>query len=218
MLKALLFDLDGTLSETDSIHFLTWADAMEPHGVALDWEVVYGERISGHPNPDIAAEFLPSLSEEERRAVIEAKETDFNERATSLEPLPGLLDFVADARNRGLRLALVTNAPRENVSAILRAIGFEDAFEAEILAEEVGAGKPDPAPYRAALERLGVAADETVAFEDSASGIASALGAGVPTVGIASTQKVERLEALGVELVVRDFADPRLEAFIEGRT
>ena len=217
MLKALLFDLDGTLSETDSIHFLTWADAMEPHGVALDREI-YGERISGHSNPDIAAEFLPALSEEERRAVIEAKERDFNGRATSLEPLPGLLDFVAAARDRGLRLALVTNAPRENADAILRAVALEDAFEAEILSEDVGAGKPDPAPYRAALERLGVAAEEAVAFEDSASGITSALGAGIPTVGIASTQKVEKLGALGVELVVRDFTDPRLAAFLEGRT
>lgn len=216
MLKALLFDLDGTLSETDSIHFLTWADAMKPHGVTLDREV-YGERISGHPNPGIAAEFLPSLSEEERQTVIDAKERDFNGRATSLEPLPGLLNFVAGARDRGLRLALVTNAPRENATAILRAIGFEEAFEAEILSEEVGAGKPDPAPYEVALERLGVAAAETVAFEDSASGIASALGAGIPTVGIASTQKFERLEALGVELVVHDFTDPKLAAFIEGR-
>ena len=217
MLKALLFDLDGTLSETDSIHFLTWADAMKSHGVALNREV-YGERISGHANPAIVADFLPSLSEEERRAVVEAKERDFNGRAISLEPLPGLLDFVADTRDRDLRLALVTNAPRENATAILRAIALEDAFEAEILSEDVGAGKPDPAPYRAALERLGVAADEAVAFEDSASGIASALGAGIPTVGIASTQEVEKLEALGVELVVRDFTDPRLAAFLEGRT
>ena len=216
MLKALLFDLDGTLSETDSIHFLTWADAMKPHGVTLNREV-YGERVSGHENPAIVADFLPSLSEEERRAVVEAKERDFNGRATSLEPLPGLLDFVAAARDGGLRLALVTNAPRENAAAILRAVALEDAFEAEILSEDVGAGKPDPAPYRAALERLGVAADEAVAFEDSASGIASALAAGVPTVGIASTQPVEKLEALGVELVVHDFTDPRLSAFIEER-
>ncbi len=63
-----------------------------------------------------------------------------------------------------------------------------------------------------------MAADEAVAFEDSASGIASALGAGIPTVGIASTQEVEKLEALGVELVVRDFTDPRLATFLEGRT
>ena len=217
MLKALFFDLDGTLSETDSIHFLTWADAMKPHGVALDWEV-YGERISGHANPDIVADFLPSLSEEERRAVVEAKESDFNGRATSLKPLPGLPEFVAYARSKGLRLALVTNAPGENATAILRAVALEDAFEAEILSEDVGVGKPDPAPYRAALERLGVAADEAVAFEDSASGIASALGAGIPTVGVASTQKAERLQALGVELAVPDFADPRLAAFLEART
>lgn len=216
MLEALLFDLDGTLAESDPVHFLTWAKAFEPHGVTLD-RAVYGERISGRSNPDIAADFLPSLSEEERLAVVEAKETDFNERAVALEPLPGLLDFVAAARKRGLRLGLVTNAPRENADAILRAIGLEGAFDATVLSEEVGVGKPDPAPYRAALERLGVAAEGAVAFEDSPAGIASSVGAGVPTVGIASTQEPEKLESLGVELVVRDFADPRLAAFIADR-
>ena len=113
--------------------------------------------------------------------------------------------------------ALVTNAPRENVLAVLRALGLLSAFEPVILADEVDAGKPDPAPYHAALEALGVSADEAVAFEDSPSGIAASTAAGIPTVGIASTQRAEDLADLGVELVARDFTDPKLEAFIEER-
>ena len=56
MPEALLFDLDGTLSETDSLHFPTWADAMLTRGVEVDWEM-YGERIGGRPNPEIVADF-----------------------------------------------------------------------------------------------------------------------------------------------------------------
>ncbi len=113
-------------------------------------------------------------------------------------------------------ISLVTNAPKENVFTVLRVLELEDAFEPVILAEEVGVGKPDPAPYNAALKALGVSADEAVAFEDSPSGIASSVTAGIPTVGIVSTQEPEELEGPGVELIVRDFTDRKLIALVEG--
>ena len=214
MLRALLFDLDGTLAETDSVHHPTWADLLKPHGYSVDW-TFFQERLSGRLNPDIVAELLPDLSEEEGRAMIEAKEADFRERAAALEPLPGLLDFIGQAKKRGLKTALVTNAPRENVLAVLRALCLDEVFEPVILADEVGVGKPDPAPYLAALDALGVEAGETLAFEDSPSGIASSIAAGIPTVGVASTHDPGKLERLGVVLVVHDFSDPELEAFVE---
>ncbi len=216
MLKALLFDLDGTLSETDSVHHPTWAKLLKPHGYDVDW-AFYQERISGRLNPDIVAEFLPGLSEEEGRAMIEAKEADFRERACELEPLPGLVEFIERGKGRGLEVALVTNAPKENVLAVLRALGLDEAFETMILADDVGIGKPHPAPYRAALDALGIAAGETLAFEDSPSGIASSVGAGIPTVGVASTHDPGKLGRLGVDLVVHDFTDPELEVFVGGR-
>lgn len=216
MLKALLFDLDGTLSETDSVHHPTWAELLKPHGYDVDW-AFYQERISGRLNPDIVAEFLPGLSKEEGRAMIEAKEADFRERAGELEPLPGLVEFIERGKGRGLEIALVTNAPKENVLAVLRALGLDEAFETMILADDVGIGKPDPAPYRAALDALGIPAGETLAFEDSPSGIASSVGAGIPTVGVASTHDPGKLGRLGVDLVVHDFTDPELEAFVGGR-
>ena len=216
MLKALLFDLDGTLAETDSVHHPTWADLLKPHGYDIDW-AFYQERISGRLNPDIVAELLPDLSDEEGRAMIEEKEADFRERAVALEPLPGLVDFIGMGKGLGLEVALVTNAPKENVLAVLRALGLDEAFETVILADDVGIGKPDPAPYRAALSGLGVSAGESLAFEDSPSGIASSIGAGIPTVGVASTHDPEKLGRLGVDLVVHDFTAPELVALVRGR-
>ena len=216
MLRALLFDLDGTLAETDSVHHPTWAELLKPHGYDVDW-AFYQERISGRLNPDIVAEFLPDLSEEEGRAMIEAKEADFRERAAGLEPLPGLVSFIGRGRDRGLEIALVTNAPKENVLAVLGALGLDEAFDPVVLADEVGVGKPDPAPYLAALDALGVRAGETLAFEDSPSGIAASVAAGIPTVGVASTHDPAGLERLGVDLVVRDFTDPKLGALVEAR-
>jgi HAD superfamily hydrolase (TIGR01509 family) len=211
--RALLFDLDGTLAETDSLHLPTWVDALEPYGVDID-EEFYRERISGRSTGEIVGDLLPDLSEEEGASIGDAKEASFRERAAGLEPLPGLLDFVQKGKRRGMRMALVTNAPKENVGAILPALKLQDYFQTVVLAAEVGAVKPDPAPYEAALERTGVSADEALAFEDSVSGIASSVAAGIPTVGISSTQDPEKLRRAGAFIVARDFTDPGLRALI----
>lgn len=207
--RALLFDLDGTLAETDSLHLPTWLDVLRPHGVEVD-EAFYKENISGRSNGEIVKDLLPDLSTEEGRDIADAKEASFRELARELEPLPGLLDFLKGARERGLKTALVTNAPEENVEAILLALKLEEFFDEVVLSDEVGPVKPDPAPYRAALERLGVSPDEAIAFEDSTSGLSSSVGAGIPTVGIASTQEPEKLRRAGAFMAAKDFTDPEL--------
>lgn len=216
MLEALLFDLDGTLAETDSVHFPAWAEILRPHGYEVDW-AFYQKNISGRLNPDIVAEFLPQLPEEEGQRIIEEKEADFRRRTAGLDPLPGLREFVARAREAGLRTALVTNAPRENTLAVLRALDLDNIFDPIVLAEDVGAGKPDPAPYRAALESLGLAPEQALAFEDSPSGITAAVKAGIPTVGIASTHDPESLRSHGAFTVVPDFTAPEMGSLLDRR-
>jgi HAD superfamily hydrolase (TIGR01509 family) len=207
--RALLFDLDGTLAETDSLHLPTWVEVLRPYGIGVD-EVFYRESISGRSTSEIVEELLPDLSSEEGRELADAKEASFRERAQMLEPLPGLLAFIKEAKNRSLSLALVTNAPEENVEAILLALELGEFFDEVVLSENVGHVKPNPAPYRAALDKLGVVPEEALAFEDSTSGIASAVGTDIPTVGIASTQEPKTLEVAGAFMIARDFTDPRL--------
>ena len=214
MYRALLFDLDGTLAETDSLHLPTWVDVLRPYGIEVD-EAFYKENISGRSTGEIVRELLPDFPKDEGREIGEAKEANFRERAGELEPLPGLLDFLRKATERGLKTALVTNAPEENVEAILLALELGEYFDKLVLSDEVGRVKPDPEPYRVALDRLGVSPEEAVAFEDSTSGISSAVGAGVPTVGIASAQDPETLRRAGVFMVAKDFTDPELHEFLE---
>jgi HAD superfamily hydrolase (TIGR01509 family) len=212
--RALLFDLDGTLAETDSLHLPTWVDVLHPYGIEVD-EEFYRKRISGRSNSKIVRDLLPDLSTEEGQSLADAKEASFRERAGELEPLPGLLEFLREGRRSGRRLVLVTNAPEENVETILLALELGEFFDEVVLSDEVGPVKPDPAPYRAALERLGLVPEEALAFEDSTSGIASAVGSGVPTVGIASTQTPETLEEAGAFMVAEDFTDPELRRLLE---
>jgi HAD superfamily hydrolase (TIGR01509 family) len=212
--RALLFDLDGTLAETDSLHLPTWVDVLRPYGIEID-EEFYRERISGRSNSKIVEDLLPDLSAEEGRDLADAKEASFRERADELEPLPGLLNFMREVKDRGLSLALVTNAPEENAQTMLLALELREFFDEVVLSDEVGPVKPDPAPYRAALDKLGVAPEEALAFEDSTSGIASSVGVGIPTVGIASTQAPETLEDAGAFIVAADFADPELRRLLD---
>jgi HAD superfamily hydrolase (TIGR01509 family) len=212
--RALLFDLDGTLAETDSVHLPTWVDVLEPYGVEVD-EEFYKESISGRNTGEILRILLPDLTDEENRSIGEAKEASFRERASELEPLPGLVDFVELGRKQGMWIALVTNAPVENVEAILLALELQDLFDTVVLADEVEAVKPDPAPYRAALEKTGVPPEGALAFEDSVSGISSSVAAGIPTVGITSSQTPEKLCEAGAFMTARDFTDPKLRALIE---
>jgi HAD superfamily hydrolase (TIGR01509 family) len=214
--RALLFDLDGTLAETDSLHLPTWVDTLEPYGVEVD-EEFYRDRISGRSTGEIVRELLPHLTAEENRLVGDAKEASFRDRAVELESLPGLIDFVERGRTSGMKIALVTNAPEENVEAILLALELRDYFDMVVLADEVEAVKPDPAPYRAALKKAGVPAEEALAFEDSISGISSSVAAGIPTVGIASSQDPERLLEAGAFMTAEDFTDEQLWAMIDPR-
>ena len=214
MYRALLFDLDGTLAETDSQHLPTWVDTLEPYGVEVD-EEFYRNRISGRSTGDVVRALLPDLTDEQGSSIGEAKEASFRERASELEPLPGLIDFVERGRERGMQIALVTNAPEENVEAILLALKLRDFFDAVVLADDVEAVKPDPAPYRAALKKTNVPPEEALAFEDSVSGISSSVAAGIPTVGIASSQDPERLLRAGAFTTAEDFTDPQLLALIE---
>jgi HAD superfamily hydrolase (TIGR01509 family) len=212
--RALLFDLDGTLAETDSLHLPTWVDALQPYGVQID-EEFYRDRISGRNTAEIVADLLPDLTDEQGRSLGNAKEASFRERATELEPLPGLVDFVERGKERAMKIVLVTNAPEENVEAILFALKIRDLFDTVVLADEVEAVKPDPAPYRAALEKTGIPAERALAFEDSVSGISSSVAAGIPTVGIASSQDPRRLRRAGAFTTANDFTDPQIRDLIE---
>ena len=100
---------------------------------------------------------------------------------------------------------MVTNAPKENARHVLEALGLRPPLL--VLAEEVGRGKPDPLPYQLALRRLGVAPEEALAFEDSPSGVRSAVGAGIPTYGLLTGHEAEALIREGASGVIRNFTE-----------
>jgi HAD superfamily hydrolase (TIGR01509 family) len=207
--RALLFDLDGTLVDSDPMHERTWAALLKSYGIAVD-AALYRTRFSGRLNPEIVAEFLPQLDRAANLALCEEKESLFRRLTPRLEPLPGVTDVIARARRQGVKTAVVTNAPRVNVDHMLGALDLAHGWDTQVVADEIGIGKPDPGPYREALRRFGLAPEEAIAFEDSASGVRAASGAGIHTVGLLTSHSETELRAAGARTIARDFTDPAL--------
>lgn len=208
-LAAILYDLDGTIAHTDPVHFQAWAEALHRFDIAID-ETFYKQRMTGKLNPAIVADLLPHLTLEEGVALAEQKEARFRELATHLPAMAGLHDVIAWASAHDLKQAVVTNAPRANVQFMLELLELDQTFDRVILAEDLRVGKPDPVPYQFALDAFGLDASAAIAFEDSPSGVRSAVAAQIATVGIASSQTPADLYAVGAALVVPDFAAPVL--------
>lgn len=214
---ALLFDIDGTLADTDPVHLQAFNTILGPFGHVVD-EQLYARDIQGHANVDIAARFLPDLSRDEGMAILDGKEALFRDLAqTALHAVPGLLDLLDMADAIGLPMAAVTNAPRANADMILGGLGIRDRFKALVIGAELPHGKPHPLPYLEGLRLLGADAANAVAFEDSRTGITSATAAGIATVGIRTTLRHEDMIAAGATLSADCYDDPELHAFIASR-
>ena len=209
MLTAILFDLDGTLVNTDPLHYQTWQEILRDYGLEID-QTFYKARISGRLNPIIVQDLLPQLSLEAGQQLADNKEARFREMGLSLTPLAGLLDLLAWIDTHGLKKAVVTNAPRENVNFVLEVLKLADSFDKVVLAEEATAGKPDPASYQLVLSQLGISPKDAIAFEDSPSGIHAAVGAGIYTIGVASTHDPKHLLEAGATIAIPDFTAKQL--------
>ena len=208
-LHALIFDMDGTLIDTDNHHFDAYVRVFAELGRSLGRDE-YDTRMAGRPNLEILRDYFPEADDTYRRELMNRKEALFRESDVAWEPLAGLSELLAWAQKQGLRQALVTSAPRENATFLLQAVALTGALEPEVYADELPRGKPDPLPYTTALELLGVTPEQALVFEDSASGVKSGVGAGILTVGMATTQRPEVLKAAGATLVIQDFTDPAL--------
>jgi HAD superfamily hydrolase (TIGR01509 family) len=214
MLSAILFDLDGTLVNTDPLHFAIWRDLLAPFKLDIDRNF-YQHYISGRTNEEILQDILPQLSFQEASQFALDKEVRFRKLARELQPMPGLEPMLAWTETNKLKKAVVTNAPRDNAIHMLAVLQLTSAFPLVILAEDAPPGKPDPAPYQLALSRLEVENKKAIAFEDSPSGIRAAVGAGIFTIGVASTHPPESLVEAGATMVIKDFTSDNLWQFID---
>jgi HAD superfamily hydrolase (TIGR01509 family) len=201
-MRAVIFDLDGVVADSIDADFGAWKRLFAEHGKDIAFSTY--KEFSGMHGREIAVRYLgiapPDAMDAERR-----KESYVLERVGEIRTPPGLREFLADLRRADIRIALATAAGREKAEAVTRALDVRDFFEAVVASEDTGKGKPDPAPFLLAAEKLGVPPHECVVIEDAPNGIAAATRAGMASVGITTTHTKEELA--GASKVIASFRE-----------
>jgi HAD superfamily hydrolase (TIGR01509 family) len=219
MIKALVFDFDGLILETETPDFEAWADIYREHGHELPRER-WVENIGASAWPFDALEHLASLvlhtAPFDREAVRARQEARKVELVAALEMMAGVRDYLRDARRLGLKVALASSASEAYISAHLDRLAVRNAFDVVVCRDHVARGKPFPDLYLRAIQDLGVMAREAIAFEDSRNGIAAAKAAGLHCVAVpnpmtfaldlsAADLRLDSLGAVGLEELIARF-------------
>ncbi len=205
--SAFIFDMDGTLVDNMSYHFDAWIEYLNELGAHPDPRT-FMELTAGKINPEIFRMFLGADMTDEQIAFHAAEKENRYRRLYSphMRPMPGLVDFLRQARAAGLRLGVATAANWENVEFVLQGIGLRNEFDTIVTADDITRGKPDPEIFLTAAQRLGVPAECCLVFEDSLMGIEAAHRAGMDSVVLTTTIAATRVANLsGVRLSTIDF-------------
>ena len=219
-LRAALFDVDGTMADTDHYHRRVFTTMLKPYGIEMDDEY-YDRECSGQSNTNLRAKLMPDKSEAEGDAVLVEKERLFRELCQhELTPLAGFIALVQRLRREGVKMAAVTNAPRPNAAMMIQHFGLASAeqpispdgcsgpngsFDTVVLGEECAQSKPDPEAYMTAMRRLGVQPSECVVFEDSKSGVTAGVRAGARVCGVLTTMNEAQMRGLGADETIDDY-------------
>jgi len=208
--KALLFDIDGTLADTDALHLEAFNQVLGPRGHIFD-QARFSKELQGFSNASIGTRFLADQPPERQAAILGAKEETFRKLVSGkIQPVPGLMTLLALADHANTPLVAVTNAPRLNAEMLLSGLGIVHRFKALIIGDELPHGKPHPMPYLEGLRAVNAAPGLSLAFEDSRSGIQSASAAGIATIGIRTSLSHDDMVAAGARMTAKTFDDPEL--------
>ncbi|XP_048544536.1 haloacid dehalogenase-like hydrolase domain-containing protein Sgpp [Triticum urartu] len=220
-LEALLFDIDGTMCVSDPFHHRAFSELLQNLGYNGGAPITpeFGmAHMAGRSNEQIGRFLFPDWPQPRLDAFFAEKEALFARYAgEGLREVPGLAELCRWARERGLKRAAVTNAPRANAELMIGILGLADFFQLVVAGEDCGEGrsKPCPDPYLRALALLGASAERSLVFEDSVVGVQAGVAAGMPVVAIASESREAKVVAAGASMVVRDYRDAKLWAALD---
>jgi HAD superfamily hydrolase (TIGR01509 family) len=182
-IKALLFDFDGLILDTETPEFRVWQSIYREHGHELAAET-WGQIVGGWGISDFdAAEHLAELTGDglDPQDLRARYRTESDELVLNQPILPGVVDYLDEAQRLGLRLAIASSSPHSWVDAHLSRLGLYDRFEVIICADDVPPGRTKPKPdlFLKALDILQAAVGEALVFEDSPNGVQAARSAGI---------------------------------------
>jgi len=203
-LRGVIFDMDGVLVDSHAVHRRAWRLFFQTLGRNIsdsDLDFI----LDGRKRSDILRHFLGDCPEPELEEFGRRKDCIFRQMRLDVAPVPGVVHMVRELHGNGAVLALATSASRSRAHSTLVDLGLRNCFQQVVTGEDVLLGKPDATIYRLACNRIGIEAEQLLAFEDAISGVRAAVGAGLSCVGVASHETSENLTAAGAAHVVRNF-------------
>lgn len=206
-IQALVFDFDGTILDTEGPEYRSWQEIFEEHGRSLPlrrWLAGIGTVDGFDPLDELERLLGRSLDRAALQARRRARVLELVEREP---PRPGVSEYLAEARRRGLGLAIASTGDRRWIEGHLGRLGLDGLWDTIQCAElDPRRAKPDPAVYLSALEELGLRPRQAVAFEDSPPGVAAAKSAGLFCVAVPHPLTA-RLDLSRADLVLSSLAD-----------
>ncbi len=202
-LQAVLWDMDGVIVDTYEGHYLSWKQALAEVGQPYDEDVF--RRTFGMNNRLILTTIFGHEPEEDFiQKVSERKEVLFREDIKGkVKALPGVLDWSQHFKQMGLKQAVASSAPQANIDALLMELQIKHYFQAEAAGYNLK-GKPDPAVFLLAAERLGVDPVHCLVIEDSIAGVEAAKRAGCTCLAVLTTNQAEELGR--ADMILRDLS------------
>lgn len=205
-MRALIFDFDGLIVDTELPDYLSWQEVYRSYGVELSldhWCTIVGGNAESDFEPH---EYLEALIQKQvdREQIWVRRRKSYLEHLETQPILPGVLSLLDRAREYGLKLAVASSSPENWVVGHLTRLGLLDYFDAVVTADDVELTKPDPGLFLLAADKIGVKPNEVIVLEDSSNGVKGAKRAGMFVVVVPNeiTRKTDlsladlRLEAL----------------------
>lgn len=204
MLKAVVFDFDGVIVDTEPLHYKAFQEVLAPLGMGYGWQE-YLDHYIGFDDRDAFREVhrlhARPLADADLARLIEEKAAAFQVIiARGVDPYPGVVELVREIA-ASLPLAICSGALAADILPILATLELSDSFDLMVTADDVSVSKPDPQSYRLAVSRLnqlfpekGITPAHCLAIEDTPAGIASATGAGLSVLAVTNSYPAERLE------------------------
>jgi HAD superfamily hydrolase (TIGR01509 family) len=215
MIKALIFDFDGLILDTELPDYVSWQQVYRQHGCELAVEA-WGQIVGGTG----ASDFDPHTHLEQLCGKsLDRDEIWINRRKQYLESLslqavlPGVVDILDAAAQQGLRLGVASSSPENWVRGHLARLGLYQRFDAIKTADDVKRTKPDPELYLAAMDALGIQPSEAIVFEDSPNGVKAAKAAGLYCVAVPN-KLTAQLQFAGADLRLDSLAELSLEKIL----
>ena len=214
MIRALVFDFDGLILDTEEPIYRSWLEVYRAHGEELPferWIQIVGSTTAGfHPQQHLEERLGRPLTKE----VLERRIGRRTEMILAQAVLPGVVQRLDEAREMGLRLGVASSSTGDWVCGHLERLGILDRFDCMRCRDDVEHAKPEPDLYIAVLDCLGVTAAEAIAIEDSPNGVAAAKRAGMRCVAIPNSI-TERLDLSQADLVLASLADVTVREIVE---